>query len=81
MKVHVEVDMTPEEARRFMGLPDVAPLQEKMLAEMQARVKAALLSERAISPSPLCQYRPASFQNPGKANISARSDGEMSPQR
>ena len=41
MKVHVEVDMTPEEARRFMGLPDVAPLQEKMLAEMQARVKAA----------------------------------------
>jgi hypothetical protein len=41
MKVHVEVDMTPEEARTFMGLPDVAPLQEKMMAEMQARVKAA----------------------------------------
>ena len=41
MKVHVEVDMTPEEARAFMGLPDVAPLQEKMMEEMQARVKAA----------------------------------------
>jgi hypothetical protein len=41
MKVNVEVDMTPEEARRFMGLPDVAPLQEKMMAEMQARMKAA----------------------------------------
>jgi hypothetical protein len=24
MKVNVEVDCTPEEARRFMGLPDVA---------------------------------------------------------
>ena len=24
MKVHVEVDCTPEEARRFLGLPDVA---------------------------------------------------------
>jgi hypothetical protein len=42
MKVHVEVDMTPEEARRLMGLPDVAKLQEEMLREMQKRVKAAL---------------------------------------
>lgn len=41
MKVHVEVDMTPEEARRFMGLPDVAPLQQKMMEEMQAKMKAA----------------------------------------
>jgi hypothetical protein len=41
MKVHVEVDMTPEEARAMMGLPDVAPLQQKMLEEMQARMKAA----------------------------------------
>lgn len=24
MKVHVEVDCTPEEARRFLGLPDVS---------------------------------------------------------
>ena len=42
MKVHVEVDMTPEEARRFMGLPDVAPLQAKMVAEMERRMKAAM---------------------------------------
>ncbi len=41
MKVHVEVEMTPEEARRFMGLPDVAPLQQKMMEEMQARMKSA----------------------------------------
>ena len=32
MKVHIEIDMTPEEARAFMGLPDVAPLQQKMAA-------------------------------------------------
>ncbi len=42
MKVHVEIDMTPDEARRFMGLPDVAPLQEKMVAEMERRMKAAM---------------------------------------
>ena len=41
MKVHIEVDMTPEEARAMMGLPDVAPLQQQMMEEMQARMKAA----------------------------------------
>ena len=42
MKVHIEVDMTPEEARKMMGLPDVTPLQDKMLAEMERRMKAAM---------------------------------------
>jgi len=42
MKVHVEVDLTPEEARRFLGLPDVAKLQEEALKDMQQRMKAAL---------------------------------------
>ena len=41
MKVHIEMDMTPAEARAFMGLPDVAPLQKKMMEDMQARMKAA----------------------------------------
>lgn len=41
MKVHIEIDMTPQEARAFMGLPDVAPLQEKMLEEMRGRMRAA----------------------------------------
>jgi hypothetical protein len=41
MKVHIEMDMTPEEARAFMGLPDVQPMQQRMMDEMQARMKAA----------------------------------------
>ncbi|HET7084084.1 MAG TPA: DUF6489 family protein [Rhizomicrobium sp.] len=41
MKVHIEMDMTPEEARAFMGLPDIRPMQQKMLDEMQSRMKAA----------------------------------------
>ena len=28
MKVHVEIDCTPEEARQFLGLPDVAEANE-----------------------------------------------------
>ncbi len=38
MKVTINVDCTPEEARAFFGLPDVAPMQEAMLAEVQERV-------------------------------------------
>jgi len=42
MKINIEVDMTPEEARKFLGLPDVKDLQERMLAEMERRMKAAI---------------------------------------
>ena len=42
MKMHIEIDMTPDEARKFLGLPDVTKLQDKMLAEMEKRMKAAM---------------------------------------
>lgn len=41
MKVHIEMDMTPEEARAFMGLPDVVPMQKRLMEDMQARMRAA----------------------------------------
>ena len=41
MKVNIEMEMTPQEARAFMGLPDVAPMQKRMLEDMQDRMKAA----------------------------------------
>ncbi len=41
MKVNITMDMTPEEARAFMGLPEVAPIQKKMLEDMQSRMRAA----------------------------------------
>ncbi|HET7334032.1 MAG TPA: DUF6489 family protein [Rhizomicrobium sp.] len=42
MKFHIEVEMTPDEARKVMGLPDVTKLNEKMLAEMEKRMKQAM---------------------------------------
>lgn len=42
MKVHIELDMTPEEARTLMGLPDIAPLQKEMLEDMQTRMRRAM---------------------------------------
>ncbi len=34
MKINVEVDCTPEEARRAMGLPDLSPVHERYVAMM-----------------------------------------------
>lgn len=40
MKFTVEADCTPAEARAFLGLPDIAPLNEHMVREMQQRLDA-----------------------------------------
>ncbi len=40
MKVTIEIDCTPLEARQFMGLPDVQPMQTAVLAEMEKRLMA-----------------------------------------
>ena len=40
MKVNVEVECTPAEARHFLGLPDVQPLNDHLVAEMQKRMDA-----------------------------------------
>ncbi len=42
MKIKIEIECTPEEARAFLGLPDVAPMQAALLAEMQSRMKDAV---------------------------------------
>jgi hypothetical protein len=38
MKVTINIDCTPEEARTFLGLPDVAPLQKAALDKLQAQM-------------------------------------------
>ena len=40
MKVTVEVDCTPVEARTFLGLPDVTALNDHLVGEMQRRMDA-----------------------------------------
>ena len=38
MKVNIEIDCTPEEARRFLGLPDLAPLHQVYLGKMEGMI-------------------------------------------
>ena len=51
MKVKIEIECTPEEARTFMGLPDVTGLNDHMVGEMQKRMDtnmAALAPEELM---------------------------------
>lgn len=38
MKVRVDIDCTPEEARVFFGLPDVKPMQDAMMSKLQSEM-------------------------------------------
>ncbi len=51
MKISIDIDCTPEEARRFLGLPDVAPLQEELLRELGERLRerAAAMDVEALA--------------------------------
>ena len=41
MKVTIEVDCTPDEARAFMGLPDVKPLQAAVMGNIEQQMLRA----------------------------------------
>lgn len=45
MKISVDVDCTPEEARRFMGLPDLSPVHEAYVARMRTAIEQGLTPE------------------------------------
>jgi len=47
MKINLEIDCTPLEARTFLGLPDVQPMQQRLLDELQERMAANI---RAMDP-------------------------------
>lgn len=61
MKITVNVECTPEEARRFLGLPDVQPLQDAVMQQMQDRVMNSL---SAMDPEQLLKtWAPMGLQN------------------
>jgi len=42
MKITIEVDCTPDEARQFFGLPDVKPMQAALMARIEAQMTEAV---------------------------------------
>lgn len=42
MKLKFDIDCTPEELRGFFGLPDIKPMQDRLMAELEERMRANL---------------------------------------
>ena len=42
MKITIDIDCTPAEARKFFGLPDLQPMQERLMTEMEQRFRDAV---------------------------------------
>lgn len=84
MKVHIEIDCTPEEARSFMGLPDVgkanAVYVDMMSKAMQGVSDTEKLQEYARQLAPMGQAGFKLFQSfmEGASNASSRGKGEAS---
>ncbi len=60
MKVTINIDCTPEEARLFLGLPMVGPMQEALMDKLEQRMTDYL---DATSPEALLKtWLPAGVQ-------------------
>lgn len=42
MKISVDIDCTPAEARQFFGLPDLEPLHAEMMEQLKARMTKSM---------------------------------------
>ena len=52
MKLRIDIDCTPEEARAFFGMPSVEALNAKLMEEIQARMMAHV---QAMDPETLAK--------------------------
>ncbi len=60
MKINVDIDCTPDEARALFGLPDVKPMQAVLMQEIENRMRKALA---AMEPDALFKmWLPAGLQ-------------------
>ncbi|WP_298089385.1 DUF6489 family protein [uncultured Sphingomonas sp.] len=57
MKVNVEIECTPEEARRAMGLPDLTPIHDRytqlMLETMESGIKPEMMESMMRNWAPM----------------------------
>ncbi|MGB0712940.1 MAG: DUF6489 family protein [Gammaproteobacteria bacterium] len=42
MKISMNVDLTPAELRKLLGLPDVEPFNENLMSKIQERMEAGM---------------------------------------
>jgi len=60
MKISLDIDCTPDELRGFFGLPNVKPMQDQLLKEVEERMRASL---KALDPETMLKtWLPAGLQ-------------------
>ena len=60
MKVKFDIECTPEEARQFMGLPNVAPMQDSIMKEMEEQMRENI---RSLDPETMLKtWLPATIE-------------------
>jgi hypothetical protein len=52
MKLKFDIDCTPEELRGFFGLPEIKPMQDRLMEEVEERLRASL---KALDPETMLQ--------------------------
>lgn len=63
MKFKFDIECTPDEARAFIGLPNIAPMQERMMQELEDRMQDNI---RNLSPEEMVKtWMPATIQGWG----------------
>ena len=53
MNIKIDIDMTPEEMRRLMGLPDVQPFHDELVDKLREQLRAG-----AEGYDPLSLFKP-----------------------
>jgi hypothetical protein len=64
MKVKFDIECTPQEARVFLGLPDLEPMQAALMKELEDRMRDNL---RSLDPETMIKtWLPATIQGWGE---------------
>lgn len=64
MKVKFDIECTPQEARAFFGLPDVEPMQEALMKDLEERLRENI---RSLDPETMLKtWLPATIQGWGE---------------
>lgn len=79
MKINIEIECTPEEARSFMGLPDVSPANsvyvENLTKAMQGVSNPDQLQQYAQALAPMGQVGLKLFQSFVESGMKAAQGG------
>ncbi|MCK5373907.1 MAG: hypothetical protein KAJ40_01345 [Alphaproteobacteria bacterium] len=64
MKFNFDIECTPDEARSFFGMPNVVPMQERMMQELEGRLQENLSN---LTPDEMVKtWMPATMQGWGE---------------